>query len=202
MRFGCRPWICSSVTTETGASASMARSSVLVAATVMVSSDCTGVPPICARAFITGAEACASCSGLAGLRLACFCFFCSDALPAASASAACVKAGVEDINANENTDAPKTKARECLTPKAMCPNLFFKSLGSGWRASRNLRGCLLATTCRDRATPHVSRPSWLRRSAGTVNCRQPLFISIVNCGGWIARRSNCTRVPSRELFGA
>ena len=64
-RFGCRPWICSSVTTLTGASASIARSSVLVAATVMVSSDCTGVPPICARAFMPGAVACASCCGLA-----------------------------------------------------------------------------------------------------------------------------------------
>jgi hypothetical protein len=38
---------------------------------------------------------------------------------AASGSAACANAPVEDINANENTDAPKTKARECLTPKAI-----------------------------------------------------------------------------------
>ena len=51
-RFGCSPWICSSVTTLTGASASIARSSVFDAATVMVSSDCTGAPPACARAFI------------------------------------------------------------------------------------------------------------------------------------------------------
>ena len=89
-RFGCRPWICSSVTTLTGASASMARSSVFEAATVMVSSDCTGVAPICARAFSTGAAAaCASCR-LRGLRLACFCFCRSDA-PAASAPAVCAK---------------------------------------------------------------------------------------------------------------
>ena len=54
-RFGCRPWICSSVTTLTGASASIARSSVFEAATVIVSSDCTGAAPICARAFIAGA---------------------------------------------------------------------------------------------------------------------------------------------------
>ena len=57
-RFGCSPWICSSVTTLTGASASIARSSVFEAATVIVSSDCTGVLPICAIAFLTGAGAC------------------------------------------------------------------------------------------------------------------------------------------------
>jgi hypothetical protein len=32
-----------------------------------------------------------------------------------------VNAAPDDINANENADAPKTKARECLTPKAILP---------------------------------------------------------------------------------
>jgi hypothetical protein len=73
-RFGCSPWIFSSVTTLTGASASMARSSVFEAATVIVSSDCTGTAPICARAFMTGAAAaCCSGFGFAGLRRDCFC---------------------------------------------------------------------------------------------------------------------------------
>jgi hypothetical protein len=32
-----------------------------------------------------------------------------------------VNAAPDDINANENADAPKTKARECLAPKAILP---------------------------------------------------------------------------------
>ena len=68
-RFGCSPWICSSVTTLTGASASIARSSVFEAATVIVSSDCTGALPICAVAFMTGAGACCSLLRLGGLAL-------------------------------------------------------------------------------------------------------------------------------------
>ena len=105
----------------------MARSSVFDAETVMVSSDCTGAAPICARAFMTGA-AWASCCGVAGLRFDCFCFF-SDARATASGSAVCANAAVEDINANENADAPKTKARECQAPKAILPNLLFCLLG-------------------------------------------------------------------------
>jgi hypothetical protein len=53
--------------------------------------------------------------------LACFCFFCSGERVTASASSACVNAAPDDINANENADAPKTKARECLAPKAILP---------------------------------------------------------------------------------
>jgi hemin uptake protein HemP len=127
--------------------------------------------------------------------------FCSEVRAVVSGSAACANAADENITANENTDAPKIKARECLAPKAICPNPFFKSLSLAGGRRFNLRGCLLATTCRDRVTPLVSRPYWLRRGAGTVNAARPLFISIVNCGGWIARRSNYTRIWSREPFG-
>jgi hypothetical protein len=45
-----------------------------------------------------------------------------------------VNAALDDINANENADAPKTKARECLTPKAIPPQPVVLSLGFGWRA--------------------------------------------------------------------
>jgi hypothetical protein len=38
-----------------------------------------------------------------------------------------VNAAPDDINANENADAPKTKARECLPRKPYCPNLLFVS---------------------------------------------------------------------------
>ena len=131
----CRPWICSSVTTLTGASASIARSSVFEAATVIVSSDCTGAAPICARAFMTGA-ACASCCGLAGWRLDCFCFFCSAVRVTASASSACVNAAPDDINANENADAPKTKARECLSPESHTAPTCCSVSWVGWRAPR------------------------------------------------------------------
>ncbi|MBR1124059.1 hypothetical protein JQ628_21195 [Bradyrhizobium lablabi] len=58
--------------------------------------------------------------------------FCSEIRAAVSGPAACANAAVENITANENTDAPKIKARECLAPKAICPNLFFS--GSGWLA--------------------------------------------------------------------
>jgi hypothetical protein len=60
------------------------------------------------------------------LRFACFSFFCS---VVRSASAVCVTAAVENVNAMENADAPKIKARERLAPKAMCPNLFVCFLG-------------------------------------------------------------------------
>src|SRR5690349_20161857 len=192
-RFGCRPWICSSVTTETGASASIAFSSVFEAATVMVSSDCTALEPACAFAFMTAAEgACACCSGCAGFFLACFGFFCSVAR-AESVSAVCVSADVENITTNESADAPKTKARECLAPKAICPNLMICFLGSaGGRCNclQQLAGYQLVHGASHPLTP---LSSWLRRSAGTVNRRNRHFISIVNCRRWIARQSNYTK---------
>jgi hypothetical protein len=40
-----------------------------------------------------------------------------------------VNAALDDINANENADAPKTKARECLTPKAILPRPVIGVLG-------------------------------------------------------------------------
>ncbi|WP_334485023.1 hypothetical protein [Bradyrhizobium algeriense] len=40
-----------------------------------------------------------------------------------------MNAALDDINANENADAPKTKARECLTPKAILPQPVVLSLG-------------------------------------------------------------------------
>ena len=55
-----------------------------------------------------------------------------------------------------------------------------------------MRGCLLANNF---ATGHpalVSRSSWLRRVAGTVNNGAVHFISIVKCSCWIVRRSNYT----------
>jgi hypothetical protein len=61
--------------------------------------------------------------------LACFCFFCSAERVTASASRACENAALDDINANENADAPKTKARECLTPKAILPRPVIGVLG-------------------------------------------------------------------------
>jgi hypothetical protein len=54
-----------------------------------------------------------------------------------------VNAALDDINASENADAPKTKARECLTPKAILPQpvdvLFVWLAGAA-----DMRGCLLA----------------------------------------------------------
>ena len=115
-RFGCRPWICSSVTTLTGASASIARSSVFVAATVMVSSDCTGVAPIWARAFSDRRR------GSPRIQRFQFAF----GLPPAIGRTAgmirvhvCAKPGPAKRNANESIDAPKIKARERLAPSAM-----------------------------------------------------------------------------------
>jgi hypothetical protein len=52
----------------------------------------------------------------------------------ASASSACVNAVLDAIIANENADAPKTKARECLAPKAILPQPVVLSFGFGWRA--------------------------------------------------------------------
>jgi hypothetical protein len=57
----------------------------------------------------------------------------------ASGSAACENAAVEDINANENADAPKTRARECLARKAILPQPVVLSFGSGWRAPLTTR---------------------------------------------------------------
>lgn len=95
----------------------MARSSVFDAATVMVSSDCTGAPPICARAFSTGAVAC-TCCGFAGVRLDCF-FFCRSEPPAISVSADCAKPKSEKVSPIASTDAPKIKARVPLAPSTI-----------------------------------------------------------------------------------
>jgi hypothetical protein len=60
-----------------------------------------------------------------------------------------VNAAPDDINANENADAPKTKARECLTPKAILPQPAVLFLG--WLAgAAEMSGCLLAKNLRDR----------------------------------------------------
>ena len=99
---------------------------------------------------------------------------------------------LDDITANEIADAPKTKARECLARKAMLPQPVVLSFGFGWRAPLVMSGCLLANNFRDRAPPLVSRSSWLRRVAGTVNNTTAQFISIVKCNSWIAHRSNYT----------
>jgi hypothetical protein len=52
--------------------------------------------------------------------LDCFCFFSGERVNV-SGPADCANAAPDDINANEIADAPKTKARECLTPKAILP---------------------------------------------------------------------------------
>ena len=135
-RFGCRPWICSSVTTLTGASASIARSSVFEAATVIVSSDCTGAPPICARAFIDRRRRLRILLRLGLLALGLLLLLLLGERVTASASSACVNAALDDINANENADAPKTKARECLDPESHTAPTCYLSLGFGWRAPR------------------------------------------------------------------
>ena len=130
----CRPWISSSVTTETGASASMARSSVFEAATVMVSSDCTGARPICALAFRTAADGACACAALR-LRFA-FRLLSACSVPPCDPRRhprVCAEGRWRTQQRNESTDAPKIKARECLTPIAMCPNLSLL-LGFGWRA--------------------------------------------------------------------
>jgi hypothetical protein len=44
-----------------------------------------------------------------------------------------VNAAPDNINANEKADAPKIKARDCLTPKAMLPQPVVVLL-FGWRA--------------------------------------------------------------------
>jgi hypothetical protein len=49
---------------------------------------------------------------------------CCSVARAAALSAVCVIAAVENIATKESADAPNTKARECLAPKAMCPNLI------------------------------------------------------------------------------
>src|SRR5882762_4172409 len=151
-RFGCRPWICSSVTTLTGASASIARSSVFDAATVMVSSDCTGVAPLCARAFMTGEDACWFGCGFAGFRLACF--GCSDGACPACVSAVCARPAParpaparpapDSVTANENADTPRIKAREYPAPSAITtqPNVIFSGLAGVRCAMRKrLAGC-------------------------------------------------------------
>ena len=94
---------------------------------MIVSSDCTGAAPICARAFMTGAGL-RFLLRLAGLRFDCFCFFLGRARGGFRLSV-CANAAPDDINANENADAPKTKARECQAPKAILPNLLFCLLG-------------------------------------------------------------------------
>ncbi|MGY4318526.1 hypothetical protein ACVWW1_007853 [Bradyrhizobium sp. JR3.5] len=120
------------MTELTGASASIARSSVLDATAVMVSSDCTGTAPICARAFIAGdAAACGSAAGF-GLRLACFGR--SVAGRAADASAVCAKPPAGSAAENENTDAPKIKARETLAPSAIPAPARSSLFWFGWRA--------------------------------------------------------------------
>jgi hypothetical protein len=45
-----------------------------------------------------------------------------------------VNAALDDITTNEIADAPKTKARKCLAPKAILPQLVVLSFGFGWRA--------------------------------------------------------------------
>jgi hypothetical protein len=147
-----RPWICSSVTTLTGASASTARSSVFEAATVMVSSDCTGARPICAYAFKTGAGAACTFCGF-GLRLDCFCRSCEP--PAPTASAVCAKPESEKPNANENIDAPKIKARECLAPSAITtPTCYLSWVWLAGAASKC--SCLLATNFEMLTIPRIS----------------------------------------------
>ena len=92
---------------------------------MIVSSDCTGAAPVCAFAFITGAGGLRSLLRLGLLALGLLLLLLLGRARTASASSVCVNAAPDDINANENADAPKTKARECLTPKAICPNLLF-----------------------------------------------------------------------------
>jgi hypothetical protein len=87
--------------------------------------------------------------------LTCFCLF-SDARVAVSDPADCAYPAHDDINANENADAPKTKAREYLTPKAILPQPVVLSRGCGWRAPIKKR--LLAGYQFSRSAPrHVSR---------------------------------------------
>jgi hypothetical protein len=77
-------------------------------------------------------------------------------------------------------------------PESHTAPTCYLCLGFGWRAPLVMSGCLLANNFRDRAPPLVSRSSWLRRVAGTVNNGTAHFISIVKCSSWIARRSNYT----------
>jgi len=69
-----QPWICSS-TQNTGASASIARSSVFEAATGIVSSDFTAAPQPARAHSSPAAVALRILCGLACWRFGCFCFF-------------------------------------------------------------------------------------------------------------------------------
>ncbi|WKA27657.1 hypothetical protein [Bradyrhizobium roseum] len=62
------------------------------------------------------------------MRFDCFSFF-SDARVAVSGPADWEYAALDDIKANEIADAPKTKAREYLTPKAILPQPVICVLG-------------------------------------------------------------------------
>ena len=190
------PWICSSVTTLTGASASIARSSVFDAATVMVSSDCTGARPTWAYAFSTGA---ARCCRLAVLRFALGLLFPLRRTTGLLRVAVCASAASPISNANDTTDAPKKRARGYHGPVSHNnPNLIY-FFGAGWRALRECKR-LAGSTVRCETPARICH-SWLRGDIGAVNNRNAHFISIVNCSGWIALRPNYTSMDQQNFFG-
>jgi hypothetical protein len=123
-------------------------------------------------------EAWASCCGAAGLRLDCFCFF-SDARVPLSGPADWEYPAVADINANESADAPNTKARECLTPKAILPRpVVFISISWVWLAGA-AQECAAACWL----------PTFRDRLPGTYRA----------CLGYAALRNRSIR-PARTLY--
>src|SRR5690349_20507294 len=155
----------------------------------MVSSDCTGAAPICARAFIAGAAASRSCGGFAGFRRDCF--WRSYAPLAACVSAVCALPASPPSNAIENTDAPNKRARDILAPSAIKPQPRYPLLGlaGGRRVTREL---LAGYHILDAGLSPASHHTWLRGRFRVVKNRIRHFISIVNCHSWIAAHRTCT----------
>src|SRR5882724_12667638 len=143
----------------------------------MVSSDCTGVAPLCARAFMTGEDACWFGCGFAGFRLACF--GCSDEARPACVSAVCARPAParpaparpapDSVTANESADTPRIKAREYPAPSAITTQPKCHLVRTGWRALRDAQASCWLPISGTRATrPHrvrtgyVPEPEWSR----------------------------------------
>ena len=96
---------------------------------MIVSSDCTGAAPICAMRVHHRRRCLRILLRLGLLALGLLLLLLLGRARDGLRFSACVNAALDDINANENADAPKTKARECLAPKAILPQPVVLSLG-------------------------------------------------------------------------
>ena len=152
---------------RTGANASIARSSVFVAATVMVSSACTVGAPICARALRTGT---AICRLATGLRFGCL-GGCDNLTASEATVACCATPAPEAPSVIAITETPTIKARERLAPStniAPRPQSSLCFVGHGWLALQRkqwLAGGLIIT----RRLPPARCPHGIRSSIKAVN---------------------------------